>query len=71
VPDLPVQRIQIRSPVPVGEVRSAGENGIEVAVRAAERLHAGGYDFAAYAAARSPSALAEILDGWVAGEKSA
>lgn len=62
LPDLPVQRVQVSTPVPVGEIRRAGETWASAAVRVAAGGRAGAYDFAAYARARSREALAVSLD---------
>lgn len=62
VPDFPLLRHQITSPVAVGEVFSGLEKMPEAVRSAIESARAGRYDFAAYCAARSPRALAECLD---------
>lgn len=62
LPDLPVQRVQVSAPVPVGEVRRDGESWPEAVIRVAAAGRAGSYDFAAYARARSREALAGSLD---------
>lgn len=66
IPNLPVQRVQVRTPVPIGEVRAAGEPLSTAVIRAAAAGRARRYDFAAYARARSQDALTRILDARVA-----
>lgn len=70
IPDLPVQREQMRYPGPVGEVKAAGESLWAAVSRAAAGARTGRYDFAAYARARSREALAGILDARVAEARS-
>lgn len=66
--DLPVQRVQVSAPVPVGDVRRAGESWARAALRVAAAGRTGAYDFAAYARARAREPLARALDG-IVGEK--
>lgn len=63
-PDFPVQRIQSQTPGPIGELRRVGEPIETVLARALDGLRAGRYDFEQYARARSPDALARLLDSW-------
>jgi glycosyltransferase involved in cell wall biosynthesis len=62
VPDFPLLRHQVLSPVPVGEVfESFGEIPSAVRTAVAKTL-SGQYDFSAYCAARSAQAVADRLD---------
>ena len=61
-PDFPLFRSQLRAPCAVGEIFSRPEELPAVVERALVRRAAGGYDFDAHRAARSPEAIARALD---------
>ncbi len=61
-PDFPLFRSQLSVPCDVGEIFSRPEDLPAAVERALTRRAAGGYDFAAHCAARSPAAIARILD---------
>lgn len=64
-PDFPLQRAQVLEPVPIGEIRAAGEPMLSAITRALDGARSGIYDFKAYAAARAPERLADIMDSWI------
>ena len=64
VPDFPLLRHQISSPVPVGEVFQCLEKLPEAVRTAVAKARTGEYDFRAYCDARSAQALADQLDAF-------
>ncbi len=62
IPDLPVQRVQLAWPTPVGEVFQGLEDLPRAVFQALEKGAAGGYDFDAYCRARGLEATAAALE---------
>lgn len=62
IPDLPVQREQLRWPTPIGEVFQDLDALPDTVSRALAKGSSGGYDFAAYRSARGIKATAMALD---------
>lgn len=62
IPDLPVQRVQLTWPTPVGEVFQGLEDLPRAVFQALEKGARGGYDFGAYCRARGVEAIAAALD---------
>lgn len=62
VPDFPLLRHQINSPVRIGEVFQCLDEMPAAVRKAVESVRSGSYDFKAYGKARSAQALANVLD---------
>ncbi len=62
VPDFPLLRHQVFSPVQIGETFRTPDELPAAVRRAIKRMRSGGYDFAGYCAARTVQAVADRLD---------
>ncbi len=62
VPDFPLLRHQVNSPVRIGEVFQCLDEMPAAVRKAVESVRSGSYDFKAYGKARSAQALANVLD---------